>query len=75
MDADKISKEIRQELINSGFRGIIDLDEARKVVDKVIKKHKNTAYQIIVEFSPIHRVGRGMQCDCARSIIRVGLKK
>jgi hypothetical protein len=75
MDATELHKLVVQGLNNSGFMGIIPIARARDIVQGVTSSYKNTNFDITIELSPIHNVGKPMTCDCAKTKIIIKPKR
>ena len=78
MDANDLNKKVSQRLIGYGFKGVISVNRAREIVERVkgefIRSPSCKQFDISIELSPVHTVGKGIFCDCNRSTIRVQAK-
>ena len=73
MNADTINKKVRISLVENGFRGIISIIEARRIINEVLKKLNIKTHRIIIEPDPFHQPGGVILCNCSKSVIKVEL--
>ena len=73
MDADTINKKVRISLVENGFRGIISIIKAKRIINEVLKKLNIKTHRITIESDPIHQPGGIILCNCSKSIIKVEL--
>lgn len=74
-DPETINHKVRLALVQAGFKGLIDINNANSIIKKVLKELDIKSHKISVIPHAIHHPGCGKSCDCSRSIIKVEPKK
>lgn len=75
MDADQVNKQVREALLEAGFKGTLPVTIGRRIINQVLADLNIQSHVVTVEMQPIHNVGKPITSNCNLAVIKVEPKR